>query len=146
MQPHPTPNRHDGFTLIELLVVIVILVALAAIAVPIFLNQKSKADNAAAQSLTTNLSNALSAGIGTGDLTITNNDGTAPLTGVITVGDSGGGDVAKQSIPVAGSTIYVNLTTSQFCVSVQSDSGNWYKYSTATPVVVLAAECTSAAD
>ena len=57
MNPLPThPNRNEsGYSLVELLVVCLIIAALAAIALPVFLNQQEKAQDADAKSNARNL-------------------------------------------------------------------------------------------
>jgi type IV pilus assembly protein PilA len=57
IRPHMTDE--SGFTLIELLVVILIIGILAAIAIPAFLSQKSKANDAAAKTQVGTLQTAM---------------------------------------------------------------------------------------
>jgi prepilin-type N-terminal cleavage/methylation domain-containing protein len=50
-------EHEEGFTLIELLVVTVLIGVLATVAIPVFLNQRSKADDATAKGDLRNLAN-----------------------------------------------------------------------------------------
>ena len=57
-------RREDGFTLLELIIVVVVLAVLAAIAVPVFLNQVEKAQDAATQQEVSQVASIVNAGIG----------------------------------------------------------------------------------
>ncbi len=114
-------EKDEGFTLIELLVVIIIIGILAAIAIPVFLNQRKKGYDAAAKS---DLRNAATSE----ETYLTDNSkyttATADLT---TLGwkQSSGDTVAVISVRPAGTG------TDSFCLSATSQSTKVFYYDSA---------------
>lgn len=129
-------DASDGFTLAELIVVVTILTILAAIAIPLFLNQKTKARDAVTRSDVKNMADNISSTLAGGITTISGADG----------GNSD--NLTIDGITQTKNGVWVYATADrQWCVSKQATSGKIFAATSASNatsgVYEAAAQCTS---
>ncbi|MBU4216077.1 MAG: prepilin-type N-terminal cleavage/methylation domain-containing protein [Actinobacteria bacterium] len=120
-------QRDGGFTLVELLVVMIIIGILAAIAIPVFLNQQKKARETSAKADVSTIGKEIAAYYvdGTGPLSVTTAgnkwtlySGTNAITdGTLSTGNTATGAVAKI------------LSNTTYCVEVAPTNATTWHYS-----------------
>jgi type IV pilus assembly protein PilA len=120
--------RHEeqGFTLIELLVVVAIIGILVAIALPVFLGQRAKAEDARAQANVREAASAI-------NVYFTEN-GTAPTAGTPPDWPDAGTVLAQSGFSGSNPNVFLHATgtadTAAWCVSTPGSGGDnafWYQ-------------------
>jgi type IV pilus assembly protein PilA len=128
-------NGQEGFTLIELLVVILIIGILAAIALPAFLGQRQKGQDAEAKSNARNLVSHMES---------------CYTTDETYAGCEAGDDVQDSGLALGGGAGQVDVTSEDadgFVVEAESQSGNVFTYTKDTAAATIVdKDCTTKGD